>query len=403
MKRDKFGRNCILTTEEYVEKCKLVHGCRYDYSKVIYKGSAEDVIVVCKIHGDFIRNASVHSCGGGCLHCAEEVKTIKRSKKEGIKFVKEGSRVHNNKYSYDKVVYVRSDQEVIITCPIHGDFKQRPANHKRGAGCQECGLQKLRDNFKLSQEEVMGRSFEKFKVDFNIDLTNYDNINSLVTFYCPVHGKFEDKVSNHLASDDGCSKCFNEKDKVSWNRTSVEENMIALKKLYNNKYHFFQEDIKTNSHKVRYYCFKHKKLYRTKLRHLLDGHSCRDCGKELASEKLTGKYNTKIIERNSKFFKEDPNNVYLLKLTNSIFKIGIAKDVIHRGQSIKSATEYTPEVIFTKGGSTYACFYLEQKLHEVFKDFRFYSKTPWKGHTEVFTLNADQVNEVISYINGETL
>lgn len=54
-------------------------------------------------------------------------------------FIKKASIVHSGKYSYDKVVYKNMLTKVIIICPIHGEFQQRPADHLKGYGCRECG------------------------------------------------------------------------------------------------------------------------------------------------------------------------------------------------------------------------------------------------------------------------
>jgi hypothetical protein len=52
-------------------------------------------------------------------------------------FIKKASIVHSGKYSYDKVVYKNMLTKVIIICPIHGEFQQRPADHLKGYGCRE--------------------------------------------------------------------------------------------------------------------------------------------------------------------------------------------------------------------------------------------------------------------------
>lgn len=46
--------------------------------------------------------------------------------------------IHENKYSYDNLVYNGSDNKVTITCPIHGDFEQQASAHLSGAGCKKC-------------------------------------------------------------------------------------------------------------------------------------------------------------------------------------------------------------------------------------------------------------------------
>ena len=38
------------TTEEFIAEAKLVHGNKYDYSKVKYINSSTKVIIVCKDH-----------------------------------------------------------------------------------------------------------------------------------------------------------------------------------------------------------------------------------------------------------------------------------------------------------------------------------------------------------------
>lgn len=45
-------------------------------------------------------------------------------------FIERCKKKHNNYYSYDKTVYtgMSNDDYIIVTCPIHGDFKQLAAN-----------------------------------------------------------------------------------------------------------------------------------------------------------------------------------------------------------------------------------------------------------------------------------
>ena len=54
-------------------------------------------------------------------------------------FVRRANIVHDNKYGYNKVVYINNATPVVITCPVHGDFEQRPNSHLRGYGCGACG------------------------------------------------------------------------------------------------------------------------------------------------------------------------------------------------------------------------------------------------------------------------
>jgi hypothetical protein len=80
-----FGQGCIwcmgdnvrnarkFTKEQWIEKFKLVHGDRYDYSNLkigIGAGSEYKIIIICKKHGEFLQvpNAHLH-LGCGCPYC----------------------------------------------------------------------------------------------------------------------------------------------------------------------------------------------------------------------------------------------------------------------------------------------------------------------------------------------
>lgn len=45
-----------VTTEEFIEKAKKIHGDRYDYSLVDYVRANIPVKIICKVHGVFEQN-----------------------------------------------------------------------------------------------------------------------------------------------------------------------------------------------------------------------------------------------------------------------------------------------------------------------------------------------------------
>lgn len=67
--REKMGRERRLTTEEFINKARLVHGNRYDYSKVVYESSKKEVCIICPEHGEFWQKAENHLGGCGCHEC----------------------------------------------------------------------------------------------------------------------------------------------------------------------------------------------------------------------------------------------------------------------------------------------------------------------------------------------
>ena len=61
-------------TEEWIKRCREIHGNTYDYSKMDYVRSSKKVTITCKIHGDFLMLIGNHvhkTSPQGCAECAE--------------------------------------------------------------------------------------------------------------------------------------------------------------------------------------------------------------------------------------------------------------------------------------------------------------------------------------------
>ena len=54
-------------------------------------------------------------------------------------FIVRAKEVHGDRYSYDVTKYINNKTKVIITCPIHDEFEQKPKSHLDGRGCPSCG------------------------------------------------------------------------------------------------------------------------------------------------------------------------------------------------------------------------------------------------------------------------
>jgi len=127
--------------DEIIEMCKKTHGDRYIYDDIVFQGMKNKMLnIKCPIHGYFDQVAYDHIKGFGCEKCKFENQFLTIDE-----FVKRANQTHNNKYSYDKTDLKNRDEKgrVIITCPIHGDFLQKPANHLLGIGCPYCQTSKL--------------------------------------------------------------------------------------------------------------------------------------------------------------------------------------------------------------------------------------------------------------------
>jgi len=125
-----------LTTEEFIQKAIVIHGNKYNYSKVDYKKSSEKVKIICPIHGEFEQRPNNHLQGKICNICGNvyQDKNI---------FIFKASQIHNNFYDYSLVEYKNCRTKIKIICPIHGEFEQRPNDHlNQKSGCPICNFSK---------------------------------------------------------------------------------------------------------------------------------------------------------------------------------------------------------------------------------------------------------------------
>ncbi|BDH16414.1 MAG: hypothetical protein [Bacteriophage sp.] len=199
--------NKKLTTEEFINKAKEIHGNKYDYSKANYKNSSTSITIICPEHGEFKQTAGNHiytHTKNGCPECGGS-KPLNTKK-----FIKRANAIHNNKYSYKKTKYVNNRTKVIITCSEHGEFEQGPHRHLVGDGCPKCGyIKKATDRinkhsllFTDKAKVIHGSKYDYSKV-------NYTGNKNKVIIICPVHGEFEQTPDTHLYAKCGCPKCGN--------------------------------------------------------------------------------------------------------------------------------------------------------------------------------------------------
>jgi hypothetical protein len=58
-------------------------------------------------------------------------------------FLNKAKEVHGNKYTYKNFIYRGGREYSVITCLLHGDFKQKPFSHLSGKGCAKCKGMKI--------------------------------------------------------------------------------------------------------------------------------------------------------------------------------------------------------------------------------------------------------------------
>ena len=217
-----------ITTEEFIEKARKVHGDKYDYSKVKYVNYKTKVCIICPKHGEFWQNPhhhlsrkqGCHLCNGGVNLSTEE-------------FIEKAKEIHGDKYDYSKAKYIDNRTKVCIICHEHGEFWQIPNSHLNGNGCFDCSYVERGLKRNSTTEEFIEKARKVHGDKYDYSKVEYVNAKTKVCIICHEHGEFWQTPNSHL-SGQGCPKC----------KQSKMENEISLFLKQNNI--FFEQQKRFN-------------------------------------------------------------------------------------------------------------------------------------------------------------
>jgi hypothetical protein len=200
-----------ITTEEFIDRARLVHGERYDYSLSVYSGTHKKISVKCKTHGLFEVAPANHLSGQNCPECFG----MRRGGGTDA-FIKRAKDAHGNRYDYGLTKYVSVGKKVEILCGIHGLFRIRPDHHSSGHGCSDCHGGKVSTWEDLQRKANLAHDH---KYDYSKFV--YLNAKSKSVVICPIHGEFETCLDYHIRCKVGCPRCS------TATRSSVNESEIG--------------------------------------------------------------------------------------------------------------------------------------------------------------------------------
>lgn len=237
-----------------IDDFRKAHGNLYDYSKVLYTTRITPVIIICKIHGEFLQKPSIHKKGKGCKLCGYKRVSEKLSSSKEY-FITRANIVHNYKYDYTKTVYIKDNENIEVSCKIHGVFKIKANTHLNGVGCKKCGNLKIADSKTYSLEDFKNICNKKHNNFYNYKNTIYRGNLNKVIIGCPIHGDFEQVAAYHLHGN-GCQKCAIENKGYSKNdfikMAKGRETILYLLKCFNEEEEFYKIGITSLSVSKRY-------------------------------------------------------------------------------------------------------------------------------------------------------
>ena len=274
----KRGNSLRKTIEEFLDKAKLVHVNKYDYSLIEYVDSRTKVKIICKEdgHGIFEQNPTSHLQGIGCPKCGI-VSTLEKLNLGVDGFVQRSNLVHNNFYGYEKVEYVNSTTYVIIKCPVHGDFTQIPASHLSGTGCPQCGNIKQGDAKRKNKAKFIEEAELVHGDEYDYSLVEYVDTHTNISIICKKdgHGKFNQAPNGHLHGS-GCPKCAHIKTTTKLTK-STDDFVKQAKEVHPYKNYGYEKVVYVNAFtKVVIVCPLHGTFSQAPDKHL-QGTGCPKC------------------------------------------------------------------------------------------------------------------------------
>ena len=285
-----------MTTNDFIEKAKKVHGDKYDYSKVIYNTTNEKVCIICPEHGEFWQTPHTHLKGCGCKKCANG-KIAKNNSFTNEEFIEKAKKVHGDKYDYSKVEYVNSHTKVCIIDPEYGEFWQTPISHLKGYGHPAEWHKKTWDvRGRMTTEKFIEKAKKVHGNKYDYSKVKYVNSRSKICVICPIHGEFNILPYNFL-NRNGCKQCGLEKS--SKKQSLGTENFIKkAEKIHGHKYDYSKTNYINNHTKVCIIDPEYGEFWQLPTTHLKGcGHPLEGHEKTLRAIKLTTE---KFIEKAKK-------------------------------------------------------------------------------------------------------
>jgi len=202
------GENRKFNNNDFIEKLKLLHGDKYDYSKVIYSGIYEKILIICKEHGEFEQISNNHLRGAGCQLCYDD-RRGESIRNDTQQFIERAIKIHGEKYNYSKSNYISMDDKITIICKIHGEFSQVAYSHITGQGCKKCGIIQRANSRKSNTVDFIEKAIKIHGDRYDYSKSNYIKSNTKIIIICKTHGEFLQQPNNHINPGYGCVLCQN--------------------------------------------------------------------------------------------------------------------------------------------------------------------------------------------------
>lgn len=175
-----------VSPKEFKDKC-LQQFPNYDYSKAVFKGEYDKIIVTCNIHNYTWKVTTKNLMNGhGCPICGRE--SLQKTQACTVQeFINKARKVHGDKYDYTKVNYYNSNTKVTIICHKHGEFQVTPNSHlSQKTGCPKCKQSKGESEVETFLKENDIQYIQQYPITCKLKKKN----KTYIDFYLPDYNTF---------------------------------------------------------------------------------------------------------------------------------------------------------------------------------------------------------------------
>ena len=192
-------------------------------------------------------------------------------------FIAEANAIHNYKYDYSLTEYNGSRNDVIIICPVHGEFLQKPRDHLTGKGCKLCGKQSSIIKRTYTTETFIEKAKSIYGNQYTYNKCVFTKSDTDVVITCKEHGDFSKSPKSFLRGV-GCRLCAN--DRISKSKKMKHDAFILKCKLIHKDmdFDYSQTIYKSMEEDVTIHCNIHGDFTRN-AKSFLHWSSCPECAK----------------------------------------------------------------------------------------------------------------------------
>lgn len=345
---------------DVIDKFRIEHGDKYNYSLVNYKNAEAKVEILCRVHGAFEQTPYHHTSGNGCPKCVGKNKTQEDMIELFIQ-------THGDRYDYSKVEFSRVDDKVEIICSEHGSFYQIPIGHASGKGCIKCS-----NTYQYNTNEIIVKFITVHGDKYSYDIVDYKTSHEKIKIVCHIHGIFEQVAGSHLGGA-GCSKC------AGTHLYDTDFIISQFKSVHGDIYDYSKVSYSGIFQPVEIICKTHGLFSQVSKVHR-SGSGCPDCAITIGHTK-----NNYVNYCNKT---DGKTHLYLIvcKSDSELFyKVGIAKRGAKDRFNSKGKLPYNFEIIKQIYGAASLIWDLEKSVHSMMSDIKYKPKLSFNGDTECFS------------------